>query len=104
VFGLESKSKALSDPLPKKKHRTSGLLYYLELRAGSSYPKSEVYLPVRHYAKNDDQIARGLSKFLENRGKGLAGSSYYDGVARLGRYLPSTTPPLSLVWDVEVLS
>lgn len=83
VFGLESKSKALSDPLPKKKHRTAGLLYYLELRAGSSCPKSKMYLPVRHYAKNDGQIARGLSKFLENRGKGLAGSSYYDGVTRL---------------------
>jgi DMATS type aromatic prenyltransferase len=83
VFDLESNSKALSDPLPKKKYRTAGLLYYLELRAGESRPKPKVYLPVRHYAKNDDQIARGLSKFLENRGKGLAGSSYYDGVTRL---------------------
>ena len=57
MFGLESNSKAPSDPFPKKKRRATGLLYYLELRAGSSRPKSKVYLPVRHYAKNDDQIA-----------------------------------------------
>ena len=70
MFGLESNSKAHSEPVSKKKRRTASLLYYLELRAGSSRPKSKVYLPVRHYAKNEDQIDRGLSNFWEKRGKG----------------------------------
>ncbi|GAB1318078.1 4-O-dimethylallyl-L-tyrosine synthase [Madurella fahalii] len=83
AFGLENDTKALLDPLPERKHRTAGLLYYFELKAGSPCPKPKVYLPVRHYAQDDEQIARGLSSFLARRGKGVAGGSYDDGVTRL---------------------
>ncbi|KXX80425.1 4-O-dimethylallyl-L-tyrosine synthase [Madurella mycetomatis] len=83
IFDLGSDTTVFRDPLPERKHRTAGLLYYLELKAGSPSPKAKVYLPVRHYARNDEQIARGLSDFLARRGKGLVGRSYYDGVARL---------------------
>ncbi|KAM3539334.1 hypothetical protein ARSEF1564_007754 [Beauveria bassiana] len=85
-FGVDDLPEVLSQSLRGKSHRTGGLLYYLELKMGSAHPSSKVYLPVRHYAKSDDQVARGLSKFLEKKGKCLEGGlSYYDGVTKLCR-------------------
>lgn len=82
--GAEDNVGALSRPLPTIDHRTSGILYYLELKPGAPLPKPKVYLPVRHYARDDEQIARGLSGFLERRGKSLAnGVTYYEGVKSL---------------------
>ena len=90
VFGLERNDTSLSSPLPEKDHRTSGLLYYFELKPGSRNVKSKVYLPARHYGQSDGQIARGLSGFLERRGKGLTGEvSYYDGLRTLW-YVPAS--------------
>ncbi|KAK0387751.1 hypothetical protein NLU13_3996 [Sarocladium strictum] len=84
VFSLTPETYSSAEQgLPEKGHRTAGLLYYYELKANSSCPKSKVYLPVRHYAQNDDQIARGLSSFLEARGKGFKSGSYYDAVRKL---------------------
>lgn len=74
----------LEAPLPEKPHCTAGILYYFELKPGSALPTSKVYLPVRHYAQNDEQIARNLSQYLEARGKGLAGgTTYLEGVRKL---------------------
>ncbi|UKZ55819.1 hypothetical protein TrVGV298_009643 [Trichoderma virens] len=70
-------------PLLFKVHRTGGMLYYFELKANEALPKSKVYLPVRHYAQNDDQIAKGLSNYLEQRGKKLSEGSYYHAVQKL---------------------
>ncbi|KAI8151661.1 4-O-dimethylallyl-L-tyrosine synthase [Colletotrichum sp. SAR 10_70] len=56
--GAEDDVGALSRPLPTIDHRTSGILYYLELKPGAPLPKPKVYLPVRHYARDDEQIAR----------------------------------------------
>ncbi|KAF4877300.1 4-O-dimethylallyl-L-tyrosine synthase [Colletotrichum siamense] len=82
--GAEDDVGALSRPLPTIDHRTSGILYYLELKPGAPLPKPKVYLPVRHYARDDEQIARGLSGFLERRDKSLAnGVTYYEGVKSL---------------------
>ena len=73
-----------STPLDNVVHRTAGLLYYYELKANKALPTSKVYLPVRHYASDDDQVARGLSDFLSKRGMTLSGgSSYYDGLSQL---------------------
>ena len=83
VFGLDQKEHLDSLSLPGKDHRTGGILYYYEFKGGSSMPKSKVYLPVRHYAQEDDQIARGLSQYLDRRGKGLATGSYYDSVQQI---------------------
>ncbi|KAK0630901.1 tryptophan dimethylallyltransferase-domain-containing protein [Bombardia bombarda] len=88
VFGIGKTDKALSDSslLQQRKHRTAGLLYYLELKPNMAHPKSKVYLPARHYADNDDRIAHDLSNFLSKRGKGLVGCDYYAGVTRLFRH------------------
>jgi DMATS type aromatic prenyltransferase len=73
-----------SSPLENVQHRTAGLLYYYELRGNKVLPTSKVYLPVRHYATNDDQAARGVSDFLWKRGMTLKGGlSYYEGLSQI---------------------
>lgn len=51
-------------PLPYKDHRTAGILYNVEFRRNTDMPKVKVYIPVRHYAKNDQHVARTLASFL----------------------------------------
>ena len=82
VFGLDQEQSD-ETPLSQKDHRTSGILYYFEFKSGAPIPKTKVYLPVRHYAQNDDQVARGLSGFLDRRGKKLATGPYLEGVQTL---------------------
>ncbi|KGO38980.1 Aromatic prenyltransferase, DMATS type [Penicillium expansum] len=82
VFGL-NQDQSDETPLSQNDHRTGGILYYFEFKSGTPIPKTKVYLPVRHYAQNDDQIARGLSGFLDRRGKKLAAGSYLEGVQTL---------------------
>ncbi|KAJ5005694.1 4-O-dimethylallyl-L-tyrosine synthase [Colletotrichum sp. SAR 10_99] len=85
--GAEDDVGALSRPLLTIDHRTSGILYYLELKFGAPLPKPKVYLPARHYARDDEQIARGLSGFLQRRGNSLAnGVTYYEGVKSLCKH------------------
>lgn len=79
-----SETSILEGPLPERPHCTAGILYYFELKPGSPLPTSKVYLPVRHYAQNDEQIARCLSQYLEKRGQGLAGgTTYLEGARKL---------------------
>lgn len=54
--------------LPYKSHVTSGILYYFEVRPGSSKVTTKVYLPVKHYAKDDFSVAKGLQTFFNKRG------------------------------------
>ncbi|KAF9241491.1 hypothetical protein DTO027I6_9085 [Penicillium roqueforti] len=86
VFDLNPAEYLDDQPLSEKEHRTGGILYYFELKRGAKIPKSKAYLPVRHYAKNDEQIARGLSEYLARRGRTLATGSYYDGVKKLCKH------------------
>lgn len=56
--------------LPHKNHRTAGILYNIEFRMNSKTPKVKIYIPARHYAKNDRQVLEALSGFLsEEAGK-----------------------------------
>ena len=50
--------------LPASTHRTAGILYNVEFRLGSKAPKVKVYIPVRHYARNDWQIMNAVSDFI----------------------------------------
>ncbi|KAF5609634.1 tryptophan dimethylallyltransferase 1 [Fusarium subglutinans] len=54
-------------PLPHNNHRTSGILYNVEFRTNSTTPKVKIYIPVRHYAKNDSQIIEALGDFLTDQ-------------------------------------
>ncbi|KAF4337405.1 tryptophan dimethylallyltransferase 1 [Fusarium beomiforme] len=54
-------------PLRHNDHRTAGILYNVEFRTGSTIPKVKVYIPVRHYSKNDAQIIEALRGFLADQ-------------------------------------
>ncbi|KAF5562815.1 tryptophan dimethylallyltransferase 1 [Fusarium phyllophilum] len=54
-------------PLPHNGHRTAGILYNVEFRTNSTAPKVKIYIPVRHYAKNDSQILEALGCFLADQ-------------------------------------
>ncbi|KAI9148238.1 4-O-dimethylallyl-L-tyrosine synthase [Paramyrothecium foliicola] len=53
-------------PLPDNDHRTAGILYNVEFRAQSKQPKVKIYIPVRHYARNDEHVVETLIWFLSN--------------------------------------
>lgn len=72
-----------ADPLPQINHRTSGIIYHFDLRMGSNIPKCKVYIPVKHYGKDDMRISVGFDHYLQSRNKGLRGCSYLEGVRRL---------------------
>ncbi|KAI1386228.1 aromatic prenyltransferase [Hypoxylon trugodes] len=48
-------------------HRTSGILYNVEFRLGGQSPKAKIYIPVRHYARSDAQVARSVSQFMDSQ-------------------------------------
>ena len=62
LFGTE---RSLSEDLPKRNHRTAGILYNFEIRPGHQLPIPKVYLPVRHYAHNDIQVMKSLQTHLQ---------------------------------------
>lgn len=66
TFGLESNF-CSRQSLPFKAHCTAGILYYFEVRPGHPGITSKVYLPVKHYGRNDQDIAQGLVTFLRSR-------------------------------------
>ncbi|OKL56659.1 hypothetical protein UA08_08294 [Talaromyces atroroseus] len=86
VFGLDENKLEDSQPLPKNDHLTGGILYYFEFKTGLDVPRTKIYMPVRHYARDDDQIARGLSQYLDRRGKNLTTGSYYESVQRICKH------------------
>lgn len=58
------------DELQSLVHRTAGVLYYFEIRAGQEFPVAKVYIPVRHYGKSDLATLEGLGRYLRGRGQG----------------------------------
>jgi DMATS type aromatic prenyltransferase len=68
--------------LPWVTHRTSGILYYFEIRPTSNIvPK--VYIPVRHYASNDLSIAKGLATYFGRRGQTVAAENYVKALTNI---------------------
>lgn len=54
-------------PLHPAEHETAGILYYLEVRPNSQKVTSKVYLPVKHYGRDDWSTALGLTDFFKSR-------------------------------------
>ena len=48
-------------------HRTAGVLYYFEIRPGHAEPIPKVYVPVRHYGQNDEDVVEKLQTFMRHR-------------------------------------
>ncbi|KAF2178051.1 aromatic prenyltransferase [Zopfia rhizophila CBS 207.26] len=66
--------------------RTAGILYNAEFRLGSSYPDVKIYIPVRHYSRNDQHVMDKVQEFVDSQrqaahvpvggASGVAGSTY----------------------------
>lgn len=69
TLGLDENFSSSAE-LPFNSHETSGLLFYFDVKPGGSVPDVKGYIPVRHYGKNDQGIASGLTTFLAKRGQG----------------------------------
>ena len=65
------------NPLEEVSHETSGILYYFDIEPHKTWPESKLYIPVKHYGKNDRKIAEGLVAFL----------SEYDQEEHTGKFL-----------------
>lgn len=74
---------SISEPLHTMNHRTAGVLYYFEFLPQQRLPQPKVYIPVKHYGKNDFEIANGLSAWLVQRKKALYGSSYVQALKEI---------------------
>ena len=64
---LPAQSGTSAKDLPYKAHRTAGTLYYYDMRPGQLVPTPRLYIPVRHYGRNDTVIAEGLLTYLKTR-------------------------------------
>lgn len=62
--------------LQAKSHETAGVLYNFDIKAGNLLPKPKVYIPVRHYARNDLAAAEGLASYLKSKGQDRFVESY----------------------------
>lgn len=49
----------------QRQHPTVGTLFNFELKPGEKVPEPKVYIPVRHYARSDLDIAQGLTRFFQ---------------------------------------
>ena len=75
VLGLEDGFSDEKD-LPTKEHQTSGVLYNIDVKPGNHIADTKVYIPVKHYGKDDWEIARRLSSFLKKQGNDKFVSSF----------------------------
>ena len=53
-------------------HRTAGILYNFEVRAGIPLPVPKVYIPVRHYTRSDEHVMGALEKYIRESQKDAA--------------------------------
>ena len=65
-----------NEELPRKDHRTAGILYYYDIKPGQAYPIPRLYIPVRHYGETDTAIVMGLTRYLNTRGQDKTATHY----------------------------
>ncbi|KZZ91737.1 Aromatic prenyltransferase, DMATS type [Moelleriella libera RCEF 2490] len=67
---------------PLNRHRTAGVLYNIEFKYGSKYPKVKAYLPVRHWAENEEAIVSALNDHSHSAqtARGSSFARYNDAV------------------------
>ena len=75
VLGLDD-AFPRSVELPIRDHETSGILYNFDIKPGNDMPESKVYIPVKHYGRNDLEIAQALGMFARKQGRGRYVDNY----------------------------
>ncbi|KAK3988779.1 tryptophan dimethylallyltransferase-domain-containing protein [Cladorrhinum sp. PSN332] len=83
TLGLSTET-PIAEELLTCNNATAGALSYFDVSPKSAVPDVKVYIPVRHYAKSERQIAEGLTGFMTDRARGRWTEAYIDAVERLG--------------------
>ncbi|KAI8669485.1 hypothetical protein NCS57_00763800 [Fusarium keratoplasticum] len=76
--------------LPYKNHRTAGILYHFEFGMDGQPPKIRVYIPVRHYAENDQQALNALTGFMDEEAGEYGSQTFLESATRYSECLQST--------------
>jgi DMATS type aromatic prenyltransferase len=61
-------------------HRTGGTIFNFEIKPGNPFPEPKIYIPVKHYGKNDIAIAEGIVEFCRRQGWNELANSYIDTI------------------------
>jgi DMATS type aromatic prenyltransferase len=87
VLGIDQNISS-DEELSTLNHLTAGVLYNYDVQNGNILPDTKVYIPVRHYAVSDLEIATGLGTFLRRQGNDTFFHSYMQMLRRVGFYRP----------------
>lgn len=77
---------SMNDPLGRVSHETSGMLYNFDIQPHKTWPESKLYIPVKHYGKNDRKIAEGLTAFVREHGQIEQTRKFVRAIERLCSY------------------
>ena len=76
----DGRTKPASEDLKHVSHRTAGILYNFEIQHGKWELVPKVYIPVRHYGKNDLAVMQGLRLWLQMRKLDGVGENYTNAL------------------------
>ena len=77
MFGQDAVDNDVS-LISKNSIYTKGIVVYYDLTPGRAIPMPKVYIPVRHYAKNDAHVCEVMSQYYREIGFIKSGSTYQD--------------------------
>ena len=86
VLSLPSNHHSTDEVLDKGPHETSGIMYNFDVQPNNDLPTSKLYIPVKHYGKNDRMVAQGLVTFLRRRGRTEHTGEFLRALERLCSY------------------
>lgn len=66
VFSLDNDFSDSMD-LRSLTHETAGILYNFDIKANNTVPDTKVYIPVKHYGRNDKAVAEGVVAFMRKK-------------------------------------
>ena len=64
----------------------SGFLYYFDIASANALPEIKIFIPTRYYARDDLSLARGITGWMEARGRGAFGHRYMDMLGSLSEH------------------
>ncbi|KAH8205105.1 hypothetical protein TruAng_000670 [Truncatella angustata] len=80
LFGADDRP---DQPLAKVDHRTAGILYNVEFKLEDRFPVTKIYMPVRHYSKNDEAVMQALKQYFQSLQLGRYMDDYVTAMGTL---------------------
>ena len=77
-----------SDDLPRSRHETAGTFFNFDIRPGNAIPEAKLYIPAKHYGRDDLAVAEGLGTYLKGKGKGHYVDNYMRALKEICKHRP----------------